>query len=98
MCSLPTIPDSRAGHKADDGVLCGGWGDPSDSCLQWSPDTGSWKPAVTLDIGRFYHISWTPDDGRGTFLMGGGYSKRTTILITDDGAQAPGFTLEHDAT
>ena len=96
MCTLPTLPahSHRVGHTADDGLLCGGW-ETSDTCLQWSTDMGSWEAAVNLEIGRFYQISWTPAIGRGTFLMGGGYS---TTLITPDGTQEPGFQLEHDAT
>ena len=91
-CALPTLPDSRWGHTSDDGLLCAGW-DTSDSCLQW----GSWEAAVTLDVRRGYHVSWTPVGGPGTWLMGGAYSVRTTTLITPDGTQEPGFSLKYVA-
>ena len=95
-CPLPKLPDDRHGHTvSEDGLLCGGEF-TNDSCLQWSPDTGSWEEAVTLDV-RFNHISWTPVNGRGTFLMGGPSGKRTTTLIKPDGTQEPGFALKYDA-
>ena len=99
-CTLPVLPDGRVYHTADEGLVCGGFGgeesSSSDSCLQWSPDTGSWEAAVTLDVKRMYHISWTSDT-RGTYLMGGGRGARTTTLITPDGTQEPGFPLKYDA-
>ena len=75
--------------------MCGG-SYTRDSCLQWSPDTGSWEAAVTLDVERYGHISWTSVT-RGTFLMGGSVSARTTTLIKPDGTQEPGFPLKYDA-
>ena len=105
FCSLPTLPDDRYSHSADDGLLCGG-SDTNDTCIQWSPVTGSWEAAVTLDVRRYDHLSWTPVNGRGTFLMGGYYirrkegyyneSRRTTTLITPEGTQEPGFPLKYD--
>ena len=95
-CTLPGLPDSRRYHSADGDLLCGGSDTPAwDSCLQWSPDTGSWEAAVTLDVRREDHSSWTST--RGTFLMGGVPSERTTTLIKPDGTQEPGFPLKYDA-
>ena len=93
-CTLPGLPDSRVYHSANGGLLCGGYY-TTDSCLEWSPDTGSWEEAVTLDVERDYHVSWTST--RGTFLMGGYYSARTTTLIKPDGSQEPGFPLKYNA-
>ena len=107
-CKLPKLPVeynySRVLHSADDeGLLCGGLY-TANTCLQWSPDTGSWEAAVTLDVWRADHISWTPANGRGTYLIGGiseaipyPVGERTTTLITPDGTQKPGFPLKYDA-
>ena len=81
------------------GLLCGG-DYTKDSCLQWSPDTGSWEELLTLDLDvtRNDHISWTPGTEIGTYLMGGLASEmmRTTTLIKPDGTQEPGFKLQYD--
>ena len=99
-CTLPSLgSEGRYGHTAsEDGLLCGGAYDKN-SCLQWKPDTGSWEDALTLGVGREYHVSWTPKSGiTGTYLMGGIYSKETTTLITPDGeSQELGFLLKYDA-
>ena len=93
---LPGLPEWRCDHAVSkDGLMCGGLF-TQDSCLQWSPDTGSWEAAVTLDVERYWHSSWTPVNGRGTYLMGGNSNRRTTTLITTDGTQEPGFPLKYD--
>ena len=95
-CRLPPSPDDRVGHTLESGgLLCGGEDTP-DTCLQWSAVTGTWEESVTLEAGRDYHVSWTPDPSIGTFLMGDWYGGRTTTLIRPDGTQEPGFTLQHD--
>ena len=98
-CTLPSLPDERVGHTVTEGgLLCGGYGpDISDSCLMWSPDSGTWEANVTLDVRREDHVSWTPTSGIGTYLIGGGYSKKTTTLIKNDGSQEPGFPLRYNA-
>ena len=100
-CSLPPLPDDRADHTVSaDGLLCGGGlSGTRDSCLQWTPDSGTWEAAVTLDVRREAHVSWTPSGGNtGTYLMGGYYSEsmRTTTLITNDGSLDQGFPLKYD--
>ena len=70
------------------------------NCIQWSPDTGTWEELLTLDVGRWTHVSWTPNTGIGTYLMGGGYydeGRKTTTLIRPDGTQEPGFPLKYYA-
>ena len=94
-CTLPSLPQTRYVHTVDNHILCGGSGG-EDSCLQWSPDTGTWEELLTLDIARKNHVSWRPASGTGTYLMGGIYSKRTTTLITSDGGQETGFPLKYD--
>ena len=94
--TLPTLPDIRNFHTAENLNLCGGE-DTSESCLQWTPDTGTWEELLTLDVGRDEHVSWSPENGIGTYLMGGccGSTKSTT-LIKPDGTQEPGFPLKYD--
>ena len=68
-----------------------------DTCLKWSPDTGTWEEYLTLDVGREKHISWTPDTGVGTYLIGGvgSGSTNTSTLITPSGTQETGFEVEN---
>ena len=94
-CALPQLPDDRYYHTMESsGLICGGY-DTEDTCLQWSPDTGSWEELLTLDVVRFDHVSWTPGTKVGTYLMGGRYSERTTTLIKPDGTQEQGFDLKY---
>ena len=47
-----------------------------------------------MDIGRYAHVSWTPENGNGTYLIGCPYSgdnTRTTTLITSEGTQEQGL-------
>ena len=98
-CSLPSLPDYRWYHTVSEGgLLCGGWDTYNeDNCLLWSPSTGSWEKALTLDIERHGHVSWTPSSGTtGTYLMGGYEGgKRSTTLITNDRSLEPGFPLKY---
>jgi len=97
-CSLPKLPNNARAHTLESsGLMCGGVFTP-DTCLQWSPDTGSWSEELTLNTGRTHHVSWTPDNGIGTYLMGGydGESGRTTTLVKPDGTQETAFPLKYD--
>ena len=76
--------------------MCGGY-DTSDSCVQWSSVNGTWEENLTLDVTRYFHVSWTPDPDIGTYLMGGIVQllpPRTT-LIKPNGSQEPGFDLKY---
>ena len=98
-CSLPRLPDDRRVHTQDSsGLICGGY-DTQDTCIRWSPDRGTWEEYLSLDVKRYYHVSWTPGTGVGTYLMGGNYDegRRTTTLIRPDGTQEPGFPLKYNA-
>ena len=79
----------------DNHILCGG-GNIGDTCLQWNPDNGTWEELLTLDVRRYDHVSWTPANGIGTYLMGGNGGIKTTTLIASDGSQVPGFALEYN--
>ena len=96
-CALPQLPDYRYYHTMESsGLLCGGTA-TRDTCLQWSPDTGTWEDLqLTLDVERRDHVSWTLGTEVGTYLMGGGYRGKTTTLIKPDGSQEPGFDLKYD--
>ena len=96
-CALPQLPNERFYHTVDSkGLLCGGGATSTrNTCLQWSPDNGTWEDQLTLSISRSDHVSWTPGPDIGTYLMGGAYSGLTTTLIKPDGNQEPGFVLKH---
>ena len=100
-CTLPSLPENRDLHTVTEGgLLCGGplWGTTEDSCLMWSPDSGTWEEALILDVDRWRHVSWTPSSGNtGTYLMGGGDNERTTTLVNNDGSQETGFPLKYEA-
>ena len=94
-CTIPSLPEVRYQHTVDNDILCGGTL-TSDSCLQWSPSSGSWEELLTLDKVRSNHVSWTPNSGIGTYLIGGNNEERTTTLIKPDRTQETGFTLEYE--
>ena len=97
-CTLPSLPETREDHTVDNHILCGGY-DTSYSCLQWSPDTGTWEELLSLEVERDRHVSWTPASGIGTYLIGGRRSDAeiTTTLITSEGGQQTGFPLVYRA-
>ena len=100
-CSLPQLPDVRTQHTVEQtGLLCGGGitSGTSDSCLQWSSDSGTWEQSLTLDTGRSLHVSWTPDPVIGSYLIGGDSAGTTSSLIKPDWSQEPGFTLKYVTT
>ena len=62
----------------------------------WRHDTGTWEEILTLGMWRKGgHVSWTPDTGIGTYLIGGDFYEMTTTLIKPDGTQEQGFFLKH---
>ena len=95
-CRLPKFPDAttRYYHTVDNHLLCGGHMS-SGNCLQWSPVNGTWE-SFTLNVTRYYHVSWTPDTDNGTYLMGGSWSWNSTTLIKPDGSQEEGFGLKYE--
>ena len=101
-CTLPNMPEcdyswmsgsGRYSHTVSkDGLVCGGVF-MDYTCTQWTPETGSWGECIVLDEGREGHVSWTPNNGSGTYLMGGTDSRSSTTLIRPDGTVEPGFEL-----
>ena len=94
---LPIMQDDRYDHSLEGSALmCGGYY-TSESCVQWSSVNGTWEEYLTLDVGRSYHVSWTPDPDIGTYLMGGSTSEagNTTTLIKPDSSQEQGFNLKY---
>ena len=102
-CTLPPMPEcaddwtsssGRKGHTiSKDGLVCGGDRFSYSTCTQWTPEMGSWGECRWLDVGREDHVAWTPNNGSGTYLMGGRGSFATTTLIRPDGTVEPGFDL-----
>ena len=75
------------------GLICGGADNNWDTCIQWSPDTGTWEGYLHLSVRRQSHVSWTT--GNGTYLMGGMWDGLTTTLLTPGGTQKRGFPLRY---
>ena len=94
-CTIPLLPETRYYHTVDNNILCGG-DETRNSCLKWSPNTGSWADLLTLSDIRTKHVSWTPGPGMGTYLMGGWGKSMSTTLIKEDGTQEPAFKLEYN--
>ena len=103
-CVLPDLPDQRWLHTQDGSLMCGGSYTPR-SCRRWNPDTGAWDEVTnvtnSLTHERDEHVSWTPADGSGTYLMGGRLSvstrnnERTSEIIDTDGNVGSSFSLSY---
>ena len=97
--SLPSnIPPTKYGHTQDGPFVCGGGGPlavKNSTCLQWNSEKGSWPVSHLLKKPRYNHVSWTPPNGRGTYLLGGWYSPRSASLIKSDGSEEDAFQLKY---
>ena len=95
-CVLPDLPGNmRIDHTQDGSMMCGGSHTPR-SCRRWNPDCGAWDEVTnSLTQDRDSHVSWTPADGSGTYLMGGMWSDRTSEIIDTDGNVRSSFSLKH---
>ena len=98
-CKIPDLPESRFVHTQDGGMLCGGLKSgneaPERSCRRWNPDTGAWDLEIeSLTKDRYGHVSWTPADGSATYLMGGGWSEKTSEVI-ENGQVKASFNLQY---
>ena len=94
-CVLPDLPDSRYGHTQDGSLMCGGRYTPR-SCRRWNADNGTWDLVTeSLTKDRHYPISWTPEDGSVTYLMGGWGSFTTSEAIHKNNSVTSSFPLQH---
>ena len=94
-CSLPDLPEVRSHHTQTGLLICGGvdtekiW----TSCVRFSG--GKWEPSHELKKERYYHSSWASP--RGTVLMGGSFSGKTTELLDDTtGVSIMHFPLKYE--
>ena len=93
-CSLPDLPDVREYHTQSGLFTCGGYSsmDTETSCLSFTD--GRWSTSHTLQHRRWYHSSWMSQHG--VVLIGGGASRNTTEILTDNGGSTPAFTLKYE--
>ena len=94
-CSLPDLPEDRSYHTQTGLLACGGVSNEiwTTSCFKFSE--GKWKPSHKLKKERQYHSSWASP--RGTVLMGGSPTWKTTELLDDTtGVSVMHFPLKYD--
>ena len=95
---MPDINDGLRQHTQDGSLICGGddeWENHYQSCSKWNSDSGLWNwKFVTLPRIRQSHVSWTPQSGVGTYLMGGNKDPWKTNLVMPNGTvELYGFDL-----
>ena len=95
-CSLPSLPDERAGHTLDNLLLCGGGKYPSlpsnSACITFS--SGKWVTSNSLISPRYGHASWVTDQG--LLLLGGQDHFLESELVHLGGGQGEvSFPLQH---
>ena len=91
-CPLPYLPKNMLGHSQCGNLLCSGR-----SCLKMN-STGSFSPApVSLLQDRYQHLCWSlPGGGGEVMLLGGGYSERTTEVISSNfNSTKPSWDLKY---
>merc|ERR1711988_941271 len=79
-CPLTDLPEGMYHHSQCGNLLCSEM-----SCLKM-PSTGSFSPApISLLEFRLGHLCWSlPGGGGEVMLLGGGYSERTTEVISSN--------------
>ena len=95
-CSLPSLPDPRAGHTIDNLLLCGGGEYPAlpsnSACLTLS--SGEWVTSHTLVSPRYGHTSWATDQG--LLLLGGqDHFLESELVSPGEGQGELSFPLQH---
>ena len=101
-CNLTDLPgEVRYGHSLCGDLLCGGDSSSSTrrSCLKLDPQTGVFtSTSVSLEEERALHQCWdVKGEGGPILLIGGGYSPRSTELVSPDGSTSTAnFTLQYD--
>ena len=95
-CSLPNLPEWRHRHTQDGNLLCGGGGSSTtiNTCVKWSPGSGTWTQSHTLKGKRADHLSWPTASG--VYLIGSVYydSSKTSEKVKLDGSVDEGFSLK----
>jgi len=78
-------------------VVCGGWdGDVFlTSCESWRPGQEEWTEFAELEIGRGWHVAWTPAERPSTILLMGGYGDdvEKTVESVPGRDNGPTFSL-----
>ena len=110
-CSLNDLPpqtgcgfrctQERYGHTHCGQMLCGGGRASSTvrSCLKLNPLTGAFSPtSVRLVEMRYAHLCWEVEgEGGPTLLIGGGGSRNSTELLSEDGlSSSASFPLQYN--
>ena len=94
-CSLPQLPEARYDHNQDGDLACGGDGSTVNTCVKWSPVSGTWIQSHNLRQRRTGHVSWATASG--VYLIGGfSNSLRTSEKVKVDGSVEDGFGLKYD--
>ena len=94
-CSLPNFSSDTWAHSQDGLLQCGG--SPTPTKCHTLKD-GKWIVSHTLKRARSWHVSWTPKDGSGTYLLGG-YAKgsqNNSAFVKRDGTEVPAFPLKYN--
>ena len=94
-CRLADLPgEVRFRHTLCGQMICGGW-ESRRSCLKLNPLTGAFSPtSVSLVEERYSHLCWEIEGEGGPTLLIGGYSSRSTELLSSDGSSSnPSFSL-----
>ena len=82
ICELPPMPLRRAGHTLNGFMNCGGdLANVEKTCITLSAG-GVWEENHQLDVGIFYHTSWTLLED--VLLIGGALTGSSTLLLKPD--------------
>ena len=94
VCRLPNLPSYRSEHSQTGVTLCGGYIGKTRTTCHTLNSTGSWELSHNLDKRRWLHSAWASPQG--IMLLGGGYSRKTTEILLDNGDTIPGFRLGYE--
>ena len=92
-CSKMLFSKPQYYHTMSGMTVCGGLFIKNECWSVHNITWGTWPGSVSLRNRRQYHSSWNTNDG--IVLMGGGYSKSTSELVTN-GVSQDYFDLEHE--
>ena len=95
-CTLPQLPEGegRSSHSQDGGLLCGGNSPTAlNTCVKWSPASGTWTKSHSLKQRRRHHVSWATASG--VYLIGSDFSNIRSEKVKMDGSVEESFGLKH---